>query len=85
MLQRVFGGQQGLGGVGTDVLRGGYPVSLQHQFPEGAGMIVMVGQQEEQVAPQDRIAAEPVELIGSQKLRVQQPRSGAVKLVVATD
>ncbi|MNN65692.1 hypothetical protein D3C81_1812140 [compost metagenome] len=43
MLQRVFRCLQGLGGVGADVLRGGDPVSLQHQFPEGAGVLVVIG------------------------------------------
>ncbi|MNN89913.1 hypothetical protein D3C81_2077920 [compost metagenome] len=64
MLQRVLGRLQGLRGIRTDVLCGGHPVRLQHQFPEGPSVLVVVGEQKQQLTPQFGVIAEPVEQRG---------------------
>ncbi|MNJ57033.1 hypothetical protein D3C77_526080 [compost metagenome] len=78
MLQRMFRCLQGFGGIGPDVLCRGYPVCLQNQLPECAGVLVVVGQQGQQLFPQCWVAAEPVEQRGRQDLRIQQPSGGTV-------
>ncbi|MNP72831.1 hypothetical protein D3C76_1694570 [compost metagenome] len=78
MLQRMFRCLQCFGGVGPDVLSRGYPVCLQDQLPECAGVLVVVGQQGQQLSPQFWVAAEPVKQRGRKDLRIQQPSGGTV-------